>query len=274
MSSKCTAYGSLLMMILAATSVAGAAPFVATNADSDPDTLVPFDTANPAAPASPLATLGGDFIRGLDLTDGLNGYYVSMASNTGGETGLFRLADGQSSKIGDVPFETTALGDLTLTPNADALYAALNPPGASCSLYGVSLTGQFDAIGPITLAGEGSTDISGLAMDPVDGTLYGLDNRSDSLVRIDPATGEAEKVGTGLGILAGFAGGLDFAPDGSMLYATTHGGRVYSIDVATGLAGESLGTLPFSTSAIAAVPEPASLLLIALGAGAVARRRG
>lgn len=256
----------------AASAPAAAAEFVAVDAASVFNTLRPFDTNNPFGARPPVAILEGTFNRGIDLTHGLNGYYISMMPQNGSPTGLYELRDGTPFKVGDVPFQTTALGGLTLSRNYDRLYAALVPPGKPCTLFEIELSGEFHEIGPIIVAGSGSSTIAGLAVDPQNGTLYGLDNQSDALVTIDPNTGAARKVGDGLGVNAEFGGGMDFALDNTGLYMLTRGVQIYHVNTSTGAAGPLLGSLPFGTEAIAAIPEPTSLLLISL-APIVLRRR-
>jgi DNA-binding beta-propeller fold protein YncE len=260
-----------IVLAFSGISMVQAAQFVAVVADTDPDHLATFNTATVESP-SPAGNLDGNFIRGIDFTGAGNGHYVAMQSVNDSPAGFFQIRAGVASKVADVPFETSALGDLTYNANQDGMYAALNPPGQPCSLYEVSLAGQFTHVGRIIVKGSGTADISGLAMDPVGGVLYGLDNRTNSLIRIDPANGQAMIVGDGLGMPINFAGAMDFAYDGSGLYFSSNAGKVYEVDPKTGLAGTALGQLPFAVSAMAAVPEPAALALLALGAVLLRRR--
>ncbi len=264
---------SLIIPGMLAASAPALAAFVAVDATSDPAALAMFEPNSPGSVRTAGGALEGRFIRGMDLTDGLNGYYLSMAAIDDSPTGFYRLQQGTPQRIADVPFHATAIGDLTFDASGTSMFAALNPPGQSQTLYRVALDGEFTEVAPIVVADSGSSDIGGLAMHPHTGVLYAVDNRSRSLVEIDPTTGAADAIGAGLGMLPKFAGALDFTPDGSALLLATDGGKLFEIDVATGQAGPQLGTLPFATSAMAAVPEPATLALLALGAVTCVRCR-
>lgn len=245
---------------------------VAVNVAGDPDTLHAFDTAAPAAAGDALTTLAGNFVRGLDLTGELDGYYVASDTLSGSPTGLFRLDGGASTWISDVPFLTSSTGGLTFNQDATGLFVALDPPDTRpFTLFSVDLLGNWTEVGPISIPGI-NLGIAGLALDPQTGTLYALDNTTDSLLTINQATGAATFVGT-LGISANAVGGMDFALDGSGLYIATNVGRIYEVDPATGAAGTLLGQLPFNSSTIAAVPEPAAVALLALLTLTAVRRR-
>lgn len=253
--------GLPLAVTLAVAGFSRGADFVAVNISPAPDTLVRFDTANPGAAdaSAPLATLSGNFVRGIDLTGPGDGWYVCAAPLDGSPTGLFRLQLWESTRIGDVPFESTSTGGLTLNRAHTFLYFAIDPPDARPdTLFKVNFDGVWTEIGPITVAGDPDPTIAGLACDPLSGALYALENDADALLRIDPADGSAVAIGAGLGIAANGAGGMDFEPAPPyMLYIATNSGWVYVVDPLSGIAGPALGQLPFVTSSIAALPGPA-----------------
>ncbi len=259
--------------VLGLLATASAAEFAVVANGNNPNDIHFFDSADPENPSPAVGAVAGTFVRGIDLTDRLTGYYVSMASTDGSPTGFFRLENGASTLVRDVPFTATAIGGLTFNQDETAMYAALNPPDGITALFRIELDGTFTGIAPIIVAGSGSADIAGIAMDPDTGRLYGLDNRTNSLIEIDTETGAASRIGTGLGIFAIGAGELDFALDGSGLYMATGIGKIFSVDVTTGLASPLLGTLPFGTGAFAAVPEPTTALLVCVGLLSLCRRQ-
>ncbi len=251
--------GGLLLAWLAASAARGI-DWVAVDISPSPDTLIAFDSDAPGAsdPNAPIAALAGDFVRGLDLTGPLDGWYVCTAPGGGSPTGLFRLTAGESLRVGDLPFESTSTGGLTLNRSGASLYVVLDPPDSrSDTLFRVTFDGVWKEVGPVSLPGDADPTVSGLACDPVSGALYALENDADALLQIDPATGSATIVGGGLGVTVSGTGGMDFetAPPHRLLIAT-NGGGVYAVDPGTGGAGPPLGGLPFGTSAIAAVPAP------------------
>ncbi len=233
-----------------------AADYVAININTDPDVLVQFDTAVPSAATTVVATLAGNFVRGLDLTSDNDGWYIVTTGAT--VNGLYQLVDGASTLVAALPFTTTAVGGLTLNADNSALWVALDPPDARPdTLFSVSFTGVFTEVGPITDAA--TPEIAALALHPTTGALYAIDNASNVLLQIDTASGAGTRIGTGLGVAASAVGGADFSKDGTnTLYIATDGGRVYAVDTQTGLAGPLLGRLPFATSSIAALPQAAA----------------
>ncbi len=259
--------------------------FVAVNSSPFPiNELTTFDPANPAAadPASPTAILSGPFIRGIAMTDASNGWYIQTSTTTGaGDPGFYQLIDGTPSLVAAQPFGNSSdTGGLTFSQDRSFLYAVIDPPGTgsnSDTLYRVDFDGTYTEIGEVNiLDGSGtSIRISGIAVNPLDGKLYGLDGLRDQLYLISTTDGTGSVVGD-LGVnLDNLTSGLDFTLDGSRLIAANNEfgvSSVYEVDVTTGAITSTLGVLPFSTSSISAIPEPASLCLIALGVGLLRRR--
>lgn len=116
------------------------------------------------------------------------------------------------------------------------LYGALGTTATTSDLYSInSATGDETAIGPIGFA------VTGLAIDPTDGTLYGsTSNNSDaspgSLITIDPETGDGTLVGS-LGVGSQTAADLAFDASGT-LYGLIEASSddLVTIDTATGAA--------------------------------------
>jgi hypothetical protein len=107
-------------------------------------------------------------------------------------------------------------------------------------------TGTATLVGPSGLGGK----ISAIAVDPADGTLYGISGSATtaaSLIRIDPATGAATIVGplVGMGFASGGSDALVFGTDGTL----------YAGGWAGGFAGGSLLTLDKETGAVLSLKE-------------------
>lgn len=81
------------------------------------------------------------------------------------------------------------------------------------SLYLIDLaTGTKELIGPV-----GFDDVEGTDLAP-DGTLYGWDDNTDRLIRIDPQTGAGTAIGTATDVVEGVPG-LTICPDGTIYLA-------------------------------------------------------
>ena len=227
--------------------------FVVVNISPNPDSLYQFDMANPAG-ATQVGTVAGNFIRGLELDGPLDGWYIATSSISGSPTGFYRLDAGVSTWVAEMPFISVSVGGMSFSAGGDFLWIVMDPPDTRPdTLFAVTFLGAWHEIGPVSLPGETPT-IAGIAIDPSTGRLYALDTVTDHLLVIDTSTGDAIQIGAGLGVVASAIGGMDFAPSGR-LYIVTAGGKLYLVDTATGLAGPILGDLPFSVSALAAIPE-------------------
>jgi len=112
------------------------------------------------------------------------------------------------------------------------MYGVATICGSSSTLMEVDLaTGATTTIGALSSA----TCIIDIAYVPGDGMLYGVDLVSNSLYRIDPATGVDTLVGA-LGVDPNFAQGMDYDEDNNVLYwaAYTTGPELRIIDITTG----------------------------------------
>ncbi|MBK8069057.1 MAG: hypothetical protein IPK27_15960 [Rhodanobacteraceae bacterium] len=111
------------------------------------------------------------------------------------------------------------------------------------ALHQVDLAnGQASIVGTVR-GGDGTApfaDIEGLAMSP-DGVLYGIDDASKTLLRLDTATGRAVAVdgregNTGLARTSSFDFGLTFDCSGALFASSDSRRSLYRIDLTTGAA--------------------------------------
>lgn len=233
-------------------SQAPASDFVAVDLSPDPDLIVPFDTLHPSTPGpgGGLATLVGNYTRGIDLDSPTSGYLIHTAQLFGTPTGLYRFDQGVTTLIAQLPFTTSGDCGFTLTQDASTIFYSVAQDRANDLLVRVSVSGNFANVGQIIRSDNVITDIIGLAMSD-QGVLFALDTTDDSLLRINPDTGAATKVGP-FGVPVGGEGELDFDPTTNELFMAAGyiTSRIYSVNTTTGAATWA-GDLPFVTSAIA-----------------------
>jgi uncharacterized repeat protein (TIGR01451 family) len=132
------------------------------------------------------------------------------------------------------------------------LYAATGAGGAAggcggtlSSLYTLDpATGAATLVGPITVEGTQIRHVTGLAVDPTDGTLYAIANSQQSdctdfgeatLLTVDPATGAATVVGT-MGGVDGQFPDIAFDPFGTLYGWNEEGDDLYTISLVDGTA--------------------------------------
>ncbi len=240
---------------------------VAVNVPSNPDVLHQF-ALDDTSEIYPYHALAGNFVRGIDLNGLYSGYYITTSSSTGGTpVGLWELiTDLETNWLGPLGFETNSFGGVAANP-AGGFWFALDPdfvdpdnPGPSGTvLYRVSEVGDLGPVGEFFGATTGGgTDITGLAVHPITGTMYALSNDLDAIVIVNPLTAETTQVGTnGLGFDAWSLGGLDFSDDDQTLWmVSTPDGEVRTVNLATGIASPPIGQLGFVCSGLAWVDEP------------------
>jgi hypothetical protein len=252
------------------------AAFVCIDVGANPDTIVAFNTNAPAdADASePVAVTAGNFVRGIAMQTEDRGWYVTSSDYVGGEVGIWRMYNGVSSKIGDLPFDTWAGGGLDFATGLGHLWYVIDPdlgPGdlpddppidgpIDETLYRIDYDGTFTTQAPLWMDGVDTLAIFGIAQDHDDDVLFGYEEQLDALITIDTTTGECNIVGAGLGFDVQGYGDLAFTLDGQYLILTANQGEMYLVDKMSGESLGSFGTLPFFTSAIAPVGmgEPCS----------------
>ncbi|HYC78682.1 MAG TPA: hypothetical protein VEI02_13735 [Planctomycetota bacterium] len=235
------------------------ADFVAVNIAPALDTIYYADLdALPVAAQTPVATLAGNFIRGIELTAEKTGWYVATSASAGSPTGFYRLEDGVSTLVAPLPFTSTASGALAFGPGEAFLWWIVDPPVGDDSLYRIDFDGTFTLVGVVAFPGVTTASVHAAATDPDTGLLYVVETASDSLYVVDQVTAQATLVGP-LGVSVSAIGGMDFSLDGTnrLFYAAQT--VVYVVDKTTGAAGASVGSLPSTTSGIAAIPGRVTL---------------
>ncbi len=150
---------------------------------------------------------------------------------------------------------------LAANPALNVFYS-VNLDSAGYDLVSIALAGTVSVVGPT------AQELRGLAYDPVHQILYGVD--PTRLFVLDPTTGVATLIGS-LGI-EDYRPGLAYDGDGQVLYLNAgEGHQLYSVSVTTGLAtliggnGTSNRIDGLAYAADTAIPEPATLLLLAVG---------
>lgn len=201
--------------------------------------------------------------------DSVNDVITQLDPATGSTLKTFNVGIGPVLGQGGLAFQSSTVGYLTsaLDPTT------LNPAN---DLY------RFDlSTGTSTLVAHTVPTLESLAFGP-NGTLYGLGKLDGNLYTINPTTGATTLVGN-TGVAVGSpVGALNFDSRGT-LYASLDD-VLYTLNKANGLAtpvnSDPTASVGFSSISgiafIKAVPEPGSVLLLAvgaLGARLIRRRR-
>jgi hypothetical protein len=177
---------------------------------------------------------------------------------------------------------TTGAGQLIGTVTGFSWVEGLAYSSSNDVLYGSATTGLADANRLITIDpttgqttsiapsffGPSFWDVDGLAVSAAGAILGSHINTNPALFSVDPVTG----VGTQIGPLSMAVVGLDFALNGTLFGVTIpdiqNGGpsRLVTVNPTSG-AIQDIGPIGFDTiQAIAFVPEPSGLALLAFGA--------
>lgn len=240
-----------------------------------PDPVTTFDLSDPGGSQTLIGNVDGNFNRGMDYF-GFDSFYYFVSTDTlndPGDRGLWSWVGGANTQLATIGFSDTGDGDASYDFATSQLFVTVDDGDATDgdSLY------VWDDLGgtpTFTEVGEtGLTQLIGLAVDPNSGTLYGIDGGTDSLYTIDRNDGSATLVGSSGSV--GTIGGMDFNLDGSTLLLSD-GNDLFTVSTLDGslTAAGSLGTL--NTSALAhnvVIPEPSSLVILAIGSSMVLRRR-
>ncbi|MGP1273362.1 MAG: hypothetical protein ACTS22_08500 [Phycisphaerales bacterium] len=239
----------------------------------DPDPVTVFDLADPGGSQSTLGFVDGNFNRGMDfVTENSFYYFVSTdALNQPGDRGLWFFDNGANTQLATIGFNDAGDGDATFDPSNGTFYVAVDDQDATSgdSLYAWTNLGgtpTFTEIGEI-----GLTQLIGLAVNPVDGLMYGYDSSTEALYTIDTATGLPTLIGSS-GLTLGSIGGMDFAPDGTLLLSS--GDDLFLVDTSNGALTAAGILTGLNTSALSyRIPTPGTAALLGLGGLAAARRR-
>jgi hypothetical protein len=234
-----------------------------------PDTAYTFDLTSPAA-ITPLGPVDGNFNRGMDFDSPDSFYYYvsTDALNDPGDKGLWYWKNGVNTQLFANSFVDGTDGDLALSNDGDKAYITVDEgDDVALWVYEGLISGSI-TLTKVGLTGLG-TNFPGLAMDPRDGKLYGM-NGNDSFYQIDTTSGAAALIGAA-GSTINAIGGMDFTPDGSTLLFADGSDEFLKIDPTTGV-GSPSGDTPQNISALSfRVPEPASALML-LGLALLRRR--
>ncbi|MFH1745606.1 MAG: PEP-CTERM sorting domain-containing protein [Planctomycetota bacterium] len=217
----------------------------------------------------------GVALGGMDMSS--DGFLYGIT--TGSSASLYRIdpSTADTTMIGPLGLGFVFEGALVISPEG-VLYGTNGDAASSPQLFTIDInTGTATVVGIIT---GGNHDVNGLAWRS-DGMLVGMDGNQNVLLKINPATAVSSVI-TLFTPNIGLAGGMAvydgtgyFATGGSVVGGTN---ELYRFDLFTGahtlIAGfpaDEITGLGFS--ALAAVPEPTSVVLLALGGLAALNRR-
>lgn len=211
---------------------------------------------------------GSYFWTGLDFAPDESTLY-----GVGSELCVIDQSDGSQTVIGALTYdgsEAITMRSMTISPGGE-MYVLSNSgsdPAGEARLYEVDLgSGELDLIG------TPAATIYGIEFGP-DGLLYGA---FGDLFVIDPD--DASTVSTLGGLGGPYVIDLDFTPDGQLLGLERYDGSaaLFEIDrdgIPGSLAGLMTSVYEDEVRSIAStVPEPAALVLLAVGAWMLSRRR-
>ena len=217
----------------------------------------------------------------IDIVKAGSSYYTMTTSASTGSPNTLAIVDpatAQLTYVGTSGVGGMIEGDMAFDASANVFYVTYQiPSGTARNLLKVDMGGTATVVGAL----PADTDYSGLSFDGI-GNLYLLDNWNKKLLRISKT--DASVLGTvnvtsgGTSLSMGDTAGLDYdAVSGKMYLLTGASPSLYTLNPGTGEANLVGSTgLPLFTDVAGistAVPEPASLTLLALGGLAMIRRR-
>jgi len=272
------AAAALAATVTAASTARAVSDVYAIDLRATPNRLLRFPVNAPANNAISLNASFDGFAMDFDATAttlyGVNGSTTALPISWGTidqTTGNFTSIAAMTLPTGHNPT------GISSDPNG-TMYMSTNGTSGN-QLHTVNLLTGAVTPGPLmTGLPAGAVNID-IAIDR-SGQMYGHDIVSDTLLRIDKATGAAVVIGP-TGQLANFAQGMDFDWDTDILYATiyTGGGTgvFASMNLTTGAAQVITSTTTWNAememSIKAAIPEPASLSVLGLASLGILRRR-
>ena len=247
--------------------------FVPTTGSPDP--IIAFDLSDPVGSQTQIGTTAGNFNRGFDWADFNTAYYhiSSDTLNNPGDRGVYRwdAMTNTSTQVFQFGFQDAGTGGGDFFNGS--YYLTIDNGSGSDSLY------RYDNLGGTvteTLIGDtGLSNLQGIAIDPNSGSIYGVDNSTDSLYVLDSMNGSSTLVGA-LGVTVSAIGGLDFSTDGSELLLVTAFGNLYEIGASDASIVVSYGDLGPNISALSnrpPVPAPGAIAALGLAGLAGTRRR-
>ncbi|MFI5386646.1 MAG: PEP-CTERM sorting domain-containing protein [Fimbriimonadales bacterium] len=253
---------------------------------------VDFDTGrlfrvNPANAA--LTLIGNTNQTGLgDLQRAPNGNYYTFTTGASAALYTVNVANANVTAVGggfglSFVFE----GALAFGPTGTA-YATNAGEAANPNLFTINLTSGAATAGPVI--GAFAHDINGMVW--FNNKLYGIDREINGILSFDPATGNAtqERIYNAAGgePLLGEVGGMTMDQSGTVYFCTAGTNAVLSGDNAlytlnmTTFAATKIGNFDAATingtgiSGLATAtpaPEPATIAVLLIGAGAISGRR-
>ena len=188
-----------------------------------------------------------------------------------------------ATEIGELGLDFIFDGSLVFAPD-ETVYGTNRGSSAAPQLFTLDLgTGAATIVGTINVSGDTAHDINAMAWR-YDGMLVGLDRVGNTLLAIDPADASASIIAPVTPAVGG-VGGMAVMMGEVAYFATAGPGafpagsnELYTFDLDTGahqFEGSFGGTITTGSgiSGLAIIPEPASLMLLAVGGLAMIRRR-
>lgn len=264
--------------------------------------LVTFDSAAPGAASSPVAVSGldGQTLLGIDYRPATGQLYGL------GSTGGVFILDPLTGSATQVTSLTTAVPPAAtaapITPTGSNFGVDFNPvPDRFRIVSDADTNLRANVVGGATLTDGTLAYFAGSMTAPPDvnaganpnvvavgytnsfagattTTLFGIDTVLDVLVTQNPPNAGTLNTVGGLGVNASDVAGFDISGATGTAYAslTVDGtSRLFTINLSTGAATEigATGVQLADVAVAPAVPEPASVTLLAVGLGAVVLRR-
>jgi hypothetical protein len=231
--------------------------------DTDSDTLVRIDSATGSYQV--VGTFGFD-VQGLAYAPELDQLFGLSSENRR----VYRIdrSNGVATAVGAGPHLFGNANGLAYDSRRGRLVGvSLSEAGSDDRLLSIDpVTGAYADLGRVS----GARDVEGLGYDPASDRLFGLADREDRIVAIDPATGNSTTV---VQLPAMNWRGLEYDAFGGVFYASvSFGGQLYEVRPGATPEVRFIGVTSVATQGLAVVPEPGFLAWVG-GAGVVLLRR-